>query len=54
MSLFVAGLAFDFGQVLEISKIAILAASLVSAIVGWLILARGNGAEETSEQREEQ
>jgi len=54
MSLFVAGLAFDFGQVLEISTIAILAASLISAIVGWLILARGNGAEETSEQREEQ
>jgi len=49
MSLFVAGLAFEFGDLLEISKIAILAASLLSAIAGCLILAREEAAEETPE-----
>jgi NhaA family Na+:H+ antiporter len=44
MSLFVAGLAFD-GQILEVSKIAILAASLLSAILGWVILAGGGPAD---------
>lgn len=46
MSLFVAGLAFDNGQVLEISKIAILAASVISAILGCVILARGAPVDE--------
>ena len=41
MSIFVAGLAFDSGSVLEIAKIAILAASLLSAILGCLILSTG-------------
>ena len=45
MSLFVAGLAFGYGQVLEISKISILAASIISAIIGCLILVRGNEVE---------
>jgi Na+:H+ antiporter, NhaA family len=49
MALFVSGLAFDFGHVLEISKVAILVASLVSAIVGSVVLLRGNGAEEAAE-----
>ncbi len=38
MSLFVANLAFGSSQLLEVSKIGILAGSLVSGIVGWLIL----------------
>jgi len=49
MSLFVAGLAFEFGDLLEISKIAILVASLLSAIAGCLILAREDKLEETPE-----
>jgi len=49
MSLFVAGLAFEFGDLLEISKIAILVASLLSAIAGCLILAREDKPEETPE-----
>ncbi len=38
MSLFVASLAFGTGPQLPIAKIGILAASLVSGMVGWLIL----------------
>jgi len=38
MSLFVAGLAFGDSPALSIAKIGILAASLLSGIVGWLIL----------------
>jgi NhaA family Na+:H+ antiporter len=49
MSLFVAGLAFDYGPVLEISKIAILAASLISAVLGSVILARGGDVAAVSE-----
>jgi NhaA family Na+:H+ antiporter len=52
MSLFVAGLAFEFGEIREISKIAILSASLISAMAGCAILGRGNGAEEGPEQLE--
>ena len=52
MSLFVAGLAFEFGDTLEISKIAILAASLVSAVAGCVILTRRNEAEEAPERPE--
>jgi Na+:H+ antiporter, NhaA family len=40
MSLFIAGLAFDDVQLLSISKIAILAASLLSGIGGCFVLAR--------------
>jgi NhaA family Na+:H+ antiporter len=40
MSLFIAGLAFDDEGLLSVSKIAILAASLVSGICGCLVLAR--------------
>ncbi len=40
MSLFVANLAFDEGQVLEISKIAITMASVISAILGSVFLVR--------------
>jgi Na+/H+ antiporter NhaA len=52
MSLFVAGLAFESAEILEISKIAILVASLVSAVAGCIILTRGDGAEEALEQPE--
>jgi NhaA family Na+:H+ antiporter len=38
MSLFVAGLAFGNSQALSTAKIGILAASLLSGIIGWLIL----------------
>ncbi|MGA8042368.1 MAG: Na+/H+ antiporter NhaA [Terracidiphilus sp.] len=40
MSIFVAGLAFNTAQLLDIAKIAILAASLLSAILGCLMLTR--------------
>jgi NhaA family Na+:H+ antiporter len=40
MSIFVAGLAFDPDQLLDNAKIAILAASVLSAVCGCLILAR--------------
>jgi len=40
MSLFIAGLAFDDLTLLNVSKIAILAASLVSGICGCVVLAR--------------
>jgi Na+:H+ antiporter, NhaA family len=39
MSLFIAGLAFDDEALLSVSKIAVLAASLVSGICGCLVLA---------------
>jgi NhaA family Na+:H+ antiporter len=59
MSIFVAGLAFETGHLLDNSKIAILAASFLSAILGCLILARktesiGTSASiETTEERQE-
>jgi len=40
MSLFIGGLAFDQGPLLDAAKIGILIASAVSAGAGWLILAR--------------
>jgi len=40
MSLFIAGLAFDDEGLLNVSKIAVLVASLVSGICGCLVLAR--------------
>ena len=40
MSIFVAGLAFQTGELLDNAKIAILAASFLSAVLGCLILAR--------------
>ena len=40
MSLFIAGLAFEDETLLSVSKIAILAASLVSGVFGCLVLAR--------------
>ena len=48
MALFVAGLAFDDDTSLSISKIAILVASLASAICGSLILARKSGNQATA------
>lgn len=41
MSLFVANLAFGESQLLEISKIGILAGSLISGISGWILLTTG-------------
>ena len=38
MALFIANLAFDNAATLEIAKLAILAASLVSGLVGWMLL----------------
>ena len=52
MSLFIAGLAFEDETLLSVSKIAILAASLVSGIAGCLVLARSSKtqiAEHTAE-----
>ncbi|MDX1661431.1 MAG: Na+/H+ antiporter NhaA [Gemmatimonadota bacterium] len=40
MSLFIAGLAFGPGEMLEAAKLAILCASLVSGVVGWALLRR--------------
>ena len=37
---FIAGLAFGPGELLEASKLAILCASLVSGVVGWALLRR--------------
>ena len=42
MSLFVAGLAFDDDALLSVSKIAILGASLVSGIGGYIVLVRSS------------
>jgi Na+:H+ antiporter, NhaA family len=47
MSIFVAGLAFSPGSLLEIAKIAILAASFLCAILGCLILSTGNKSMDT-------
>jgi NhaA family Na+:H+ antiporter len=44
MSLFIAGLAFDGGALLDGAKIGILAASLVSGLAGALVLARSGRA----------
>jgi len=38
MSLFIANLAFDTAELLDIAKVGILAASLISGVVGFLIL----------------
>lgn len=40
MSLFIAGLAFEDAMLLNSAKIGILAASILSGLVGWLLLAR--------------
>jgi NhaA family Na+:H+ antiporter len=40
MSLFVGGLAFDGGGMLESAKLGILAASVISAILGLVVLSR--------------
>lgn len=41
MALFIANLAFDDAATLETAKMAILAASLVSGITGWILLSSG-------------
>ncbi|HUP19039.1 MAG TPA: Na+/H+ antiporter NhaA [Gemmatimonadota bacterium] len=47
MSLFIAGLAFpDGAELLPAAKLAILVASVISGLGGWLVLARTNGARE--------
>ncbi len=38
MSLFIGALAFGGGHLLPISKVSILAASLLSGLAGWLLL----------------
>jgi NhaA family Na+:H+ antiporter len=44
MSLFVAGLAFGEGDLLNAAKVGVLAASTIAGVVGWRILVRqGNG-----------
>jgi NhaA family Na+:H+ antiporter len=45
MSLFIGELAFaDSPQALEVAKVAILAASVAAALVGWVVLRRAPGA----------
>jgi NhaA family Na+:H+ antiporter len=44
MSLFVANLAFGATDTLEIAKVGILAASLISGIAGALVLLKGGTA----------
>jgi NhaA family Na+:H+ antiporter len=44
MSLFIAGLAFAEEQFLTVAKMGILAASLVSGVVGWLLLRGASSA----------
>jgi Na+/H+ antiporter NhaA len=38
MSLFIGALAFGGGHLLSLSKVSILAASLLSGLTGWLLL----------------
>src|SRR5262249_39733999 len=38
MSIFISALAFEGSELLSISKLAILSASLISAIGGWIVL----------------
>ena len=52
MSIFVAGLAFNSGQLLENAKIAILVASFLSAVLGCLVLARNTESNVTLEERQ--
>jgi Na+:H+ antiporter, NhaA family len=56
MSLFVAGLAFEDEALLNVSKIAILGASVLSGAAGAIVLARsgGGGTEETGASFEEE
>ena len=44
MALFIANLAFPEGSTLELAKLAILAASLVSGILGWILLSRASSS----------
>jgi Na+/H+ antiporter NhaA len=41
MSLFISGLSFDAGRLAELSKFGIIAASLISAIPGLMVLGIG-------------
>ncbi|MEJ7631194.1 MAG: Na+/H+ antiporter NhaA [Rubrobacteraceae bacterium] len=45
MSLFVGGLAFDGGEMLESAKLGILSASVVAAVLGLVLLARASPGE---------
>jgi NhaA family Na+:H+ antiporter len=38
MSLFISDLAFSDGELVEVAKLGILAASLIAGAVGWMIL----------------
>jgi NhaA family Na+:H+ antiporter len=40
MSLFIADLAFANGPVLQVAKVGILSASMISGIAGWIALKR--------------
>jgi Na+:H+ antiporter, NhaA family len=41
MSLFVAGLAFGQSDLLDAAKVGVLIASLITGVVGWLLVRRG-------------
>ncbi len=45
MSLFIANLAFREGELLELTKISILSASLLAGVAGWILLASVDRAE---------
>ncbi len=49
MSLFIANLAFASGSLLESAKVGILVASIVSGLVGWLLLRRPSSALQDAE-----
>ena len=49
MSLFIASLAFTEAQMLDIAKIGIITASLLSGIVGWMVLSSSAEEEDTKE-----
>ena len=52
MSLFVGGLAFDGGEMLESAKLGILSASVVAAVLGLVLLARAFPGERGSRRSE--
>jgi len=48
MSLFVGGLAFGEGEMLDAAKLGILAASAIAGIVGWWIVKTARPARQTA------
>jgi NhaA family Na+:H+ antiporter len=47
MSLFISGLSFTSAQVLDFSKLGIIAGSVVSGIAGWIVLGFFGRSEQT-------